>query len=103
MGLVRDGPTRPRRPRSPASKHPLPGGTALWLSAIRDAFSRRVVAWQTSAHADAGLVLTSRECAWVGREAARQLVHHAEPGQCTPSSSQHAWSEPETRYPWVRS
>ncbi|WPB90107.1 IS3 family transposase [Streptomyces malaysiensis] len=24
----------------------------LWLSAIRDAFSRRVVAWETSAHAD---------------------------------------------------
>jgi len=26
----------------------------LWLSAIRDAFSRRVVAWETSARADAG-------------------------------------------------
>ncbi|MFD9358123.1 IS3 family transposase [Streptomyces sp. NPDC060031] len=27
----------------------------LWLSAIRDAFSRRVVAWETSARADADL------------------------------------------------
>ncbi|MEU2835495.1 IS3 family transposase [Streptomyces lavendulae] len=33
----------------------------LWLSAIRDAFSRRVVAWETSAHADADLVLTTLE------------------------------------------
>ncbi|MDL5205332.1 IS3 family transposase [Streptomyces sp. ALI-76-A] len=33
----------------------------LWLSAIRDAFSRRVVAWETSARADADLVLTSLE------------------------------------------
>ncbi|MFD3759668.1 IS3 family transposase [Streptomyces sp. NPDC058622] len=31
----------------------------LWLSAIRDAFSRRVVAWETSARADADLVLTT--------------------------------------------
>lgn len=30
----------------------------LWLSTIRDAFSRRVVAWETSARADADLVLT---------------------------------------------
>ncbi|MER5384437.1 IS3 family transposase [Streptomyces sp. NPDC002688] len=34
----------------------------LWLSAIRDAFSRRVVAWETSARADADLVLTTLEC-----------------------------------------
>ena len=33
----------------------------LWLSAIRDAFSRRVVAWETSARADADLVLSSLE------------------------------------------
>ncbi len=31
----------------------------LWLSAIRGAFSRRVATWETSAHADADLVLTS--------------------------------------------
>lgn len=35
----------------------------LWLSAIRDAFSRRVVAWETSARADADLVLTTLEYA----------------------------------------
>ncbi|MFE4631500.1 IS3 family transposase, partial [Streptomyces mirabilis] len=32
------------------------GEGPLWLSAIRDAFSRRVVAWETSARADADLV-----------------------------------------------
>ncbi|MET7520287.1 hypothetical protein ABZS88_44495 [Streptomyces sp. NPDC005480] len=34
------------------------GEGPLWLSAIRDAFSRRVVAWETSARADADLVLS---------------------------------------------
>lgn len=42
----------------------------LWLSAIRDAFSRRVVAWETSARADADLVLTSLEYALASREVA---------------------------------
>ncbi|MEU9379561.1 IS3 family transposase [Streptomyces sp. NPDC048279] len=53
----------------------------LWLSAIRDAFSRRVVAWETSAHADADLVLTSLEYALASREIAPgELVHHADHG-----------------------
>lgn len=53
----------------------------LWLSAIRDAFSRRVVAWETSAHADADLVLTSLEYALASREVAPgELVHHADHG-----------------------
>uniref|UniRef100_UPI001F312BCC hypothetical protein n=1 Tax=Streptomyces sp. NRRL F-5065 TaxID=1463855 RepID=UPI001F312BCC len=38
------------------------GGTS-GLSAIRDAFSRRVVAWEASAHADADLVLATLEYA----------------------------------------
>ncbi|MFD5575023.1 IS3 family transposase [Streptomyces cadmiisoli] len=53
----------------------------LWLSAIRDAFSRRVVAWETSARADADLVLTSLEYALASREVAPgKLVHHADHG-----------------------
>ncbi|WP_351230141.1 IS3 family transposase [Streptomyces sp. NPDC002133] len=53
----------------------------LWLSAIRDAFSRRVVAWETSARADADLVLTSLEYALASREVAHgELVHHADHG-----------------------
>lgn len=43
----------------------------LWLSAIRDAFSRRVVAWETSARADADLALSSLEYALASREATR--------------------------------
>ncbi|WP_432190672.1 IS3 family transposase [Streptomyces sp. Tue6028] len=51
----------------------------LWLSAIRDAFSRRVVAWETSARADADLVLTTLEYALASREVTPgQLVHHAD-------------------------
>ncbi len=53
----------------------------LWLSAIRDAFSRRVVAWETSARADADLVLTSLEYALARREPVPgELVHHADHG-----------------------
>ncbi|MFD4923659.1 hypothetical protein ACFWNE_20515 [Streptomyces goshikiensis] len=40
----------------------------LALSAIRDALSRRVAAWETSTLADADLVLTTLECALASRE-----------------------------------
>ncbi|MGW1530309.1 IS3 family transposase [Streptomyces sp. NPDC002159] len=53
----------------------------LWLSAIRDAFSRRVVAWETSARADADLVLTTFESALASREVTPgELVHYADHG-----------------------
>ncbi|MEW1656156.1 DDE-type integrase/transposase/recombinase [Streptomyces sp. NPDC093707] len=39
------------------------GEGRLWLSAIRDAISRRVAAWETFACADADLILTTLECA----------------------------------------
>ena len=38
------------------------GEGPLWLSAIRDAYSRRVAAWETSARTDADLVLTGLSC-----------------------------------------
>ncbi|SED17679.1 Transposase InsO and inactivated derivatives [Streptomyces sp. 2231.1] len=57
------------------------GEGPLWLSAIRDAFSRRVVAWETSARADADLVLTTLEYALASREISPgELVHHADHG-----------------------
>ncbi|MFF8868341.1 IS3 family transposase [Streptomyces sp. NPDC015139] len=53
----------------------------LWLSAIRDAFSRRVVAWETAARADADLVLAVLEYALASREVVPgTLVHHADHG-----------------------
>lgn len=53
----------------------------LWLSAIRDAFSRRVVAWETSARADTDLVLSSLEYALASREVEPgKLIHHADHG-----------------------
>jgi putative transposase len=77
----------------------------LWLSAIRDAFSRRVVARETSARADADLVLTSLEYALASREIAPgELVHHADHGTSTPPShSQPASSGRESRHQWARS
>ncbi|MFE9941192.1 IS3 family transposase [Streptomyces hirsutus] len=57
------------------------GEGPLWLSAIRDAFSRRVVAWETSARADADLVLTALEYALASREVRPgELIHHADHG-----------------------
>ncbi|MEU1124931.1 IS3 family transposase [Streptomyces sp. NPDC005899] len=53
----------------------------LWLSAIRDAFSRRVVAWETSTRADADLVLSSLEYALASRDVEPgRLIHHADHG-----------------------
>ncbi|MGX1471717.1 UNVERIFIED_CONTAM: putative transposase [Streptomyces canus] len=54
------------------------GEGPLWLSAIRDAHSRRVVAHETSARADADLVLTTLEYALASRE--DKLIHHADHG-----------------------
>jgi transposase InsO family protein len=52
-----------------------------WLSAIRDAFSRRVVAWETSARADADLVLTTLEYALASRDVEPgKLIHQADHG-----------------------
>ncbi|MGX4690728.1 IS3 family transposase [Streptomyces sp. JNUCC 63] len=57
------------------------GEGPLWLSAIRDAFSRRVVAWETSARADADLVLTTLEYALASRKVEPgTLIHHADHG-----------------------
>ncbi|MGM7442604.1 IS3 family transposase [Streptomyces tunisiensis] len=57
------------------------GEGPLWLSAIRDVFSRRVVAWETAAHADADLVLATLEYALASREVEPgQLIHHADHG-----------------------
>jgi hypothetical protein len=50
------------------------GEGPLWLSAIRDAFSRRVVAWETAARADADLVLTTLEYALASREVEPRAV-----------------------------
>ncbi|GGV60643.1 IS3 family transposase [Streptomyces massasporeus] len=57
------------------------GERPLWLSAIRDAFSRRVVAWETSARADADLVLSSLGYALASREVEPgKLIHHSDHG-----------------------
>ena len=57
------------------------GEGPLWLSSIRDAFSRRIVAWHTSPRPDAELVCTALEYALASRDYERgQLVHHADHG-----------------------
>jgi putative transposase len=58
------------------------GQGPLWLASIRDAFSRKIVAWETSETADADLVCAVLEYALRSRRppADRSLIHHADHG-----------------------
>jgi putative transposase len=57
------------------------GEGVLWLAAVRDAFSRRIVGWKTSISCDTDLVLGALEYAVCSREArAGQLIHHGDHG-----------------------
>ena len=58
------------------------GEGPLWLASIRDAFSRKVVAWETSDTADADLVCAVLEYALRSRRPAADgsLIHHADHG-----------------------
>jgi len=58
------------------------GEGPLWLASIRDAFSRKVVAWETSDVADADLVCAVLEYALHSRRPADDagLIHHADHG-----------------------
>ncbi|AVH60796.1 IS3 family transposase [Streptomyces dengpaensis] len=78
------------------------GEGPLWLSAIRDAFSRRVVAWETSARADADLVCPRWSTPWpAGRSSPdSSFTTRTTAANTHPSSSQHACCERELRHPW---
>ena len=58
------------------------GQGPLWLASIRDAFSRKIVAWETSESADADLVCAVLEYALRSRRppADGSLIHHADHG-----------------------
>jgi transposase InsO family protein len=58
------------------------GEGPLWLASIRDAFSRKVIAWETSDTADADLVCAVLEYALRSRRPAADgnLIHHADHG-----------------------
>ncbi len=58
------------------------GEGPLWLASIRDAFSRKVIAWETSDVADADLVCAVLEYALHSRRPAGDagLIHHADHG-----------------------
>lgn len=52
----------------------------LYLAAILDLFSRRVVGWATSEHVDRHLALKALDVALGQRSPARDLVHHSDRG-----------------------
>jgi putative transposase len=52
----------------------------LYLAAILDLFSRRVVGWATSEHVDRHLALAALNAALGQRRPARDLVHHSDRG-----------------------
>jgi len=57
------------------------GEGVLWLAAVRDAFSNRIVGWKTSDRCDTDLVLAALEYAIWSRDVRDgQLVHHSDRG-----------------------
>lgn len=50
----------------------------LWLAAVRDAFSNRIVGWKTSDRCDTALVLAALEYGIWSRDG--QLIHHSDRG-----------------------
>lgn len=58
------------------------GEGPLWLASIRDAFSRKVIAWESSDTADADLVCAVLEYALRSRrpDPGKTLIHHADHG-----------------------
>lgn len=57
------------------------GEGVLWLAAVRDAFSNRIVGWKTSDRCDTDLVLAALEYAVWSRDVRDgQLVHHSDHG-----------------------
>ncbi len=63
-----------------ATRIPVAEGV-LWLAAVRDAFSNRIVGWKTSDRCDTDLVLGALEYAIWSRDVRDgQLVHHSDRG-----------------------
>ena len=59
----------------------LTGQGVLWLASVRDAFSNRIVGWETAPRADTGLVLTALDYGLFSRDVrAGELVHHSDKG-----------------------
>lgn len=54
--------------------------TFCYLAAILDAFSRRVVGWELSAHIDTDLTVAALERAIASRQPAPGLIHHSDHG-----------------------
>lgn len=67
-----------------ATRIGLPEGV-LWLAAVRDAFSNRIVGWKTSDRCDTDLILAALEYAVWSRDVADgQVIHHSDHGSnCT--------------------
>jgi putative transposase len=63
-----------------ATRIPVAEGT-LWLAAVRDVFSNRIVGWKTSDRCDTDLVLAALEYAIWSRDVRdQQLIHHSDRG-----------------------
>lgn len=65
----------------------------LWLAAVRDAFSNRIVGWKTGDRCDTDLVLGALEYAVWSRDVRDgQLIHHSDKAPTIPrSGSRNGW------------
>jgi putative transposase len=64
----------------------LTGEGVLWLASVRDAFSNKVVGWDSGPRADTELVLSALDYAVLSRDIRDgQLIQHSDKG-CQPST-----------------
>jgi putative transposase len=60
------------------------GEGVLWLAAVRDAFSHRIVGWKSSDRCDTDLILAALEYAVWSRDVRDgQVIHHSDHGSTT--------------------
>ncbi|WSG62131.1 DDE-type integrase/transposase/recombinase [Nocardia sp. NBC_01730] len=81
------------------------GEGVLWLAAVGDAFSNRIVGWKTSDRCDTDLVLGALEYSVWSRDVREgELVHHFDRGSTyTAFASLISWSTTGLLNPWDQS
>jgi putative transposase len=74
----------------------------LYLAAVQDAFSRRIVGWSMADHMRTGLVVDALETGIARRRPQPGLVHHSDQGSTSASVSARRRATPASPSRWAR-
>jgi Integrase core domain len=77
-------------------------GGWLYLAAVQDAFSRRIVGWSMADHMRTGLVVDALETGIARRRTQPGLVHHSDQGSTSASVSARRRATPASPSRWAR-